>query len=71
MDHDPTLERLADGFAPDVAALLEALDRCDDPDRLRAALKVVVTALPDLLVTVDPAPAILATTRQALEGDWP
>jgi hypothetical protein len=64
-------DRLADAIAKDIADLLEAANRCDDPDRLRIALSVLAGALPDLIVTVEPVEAIVATSSLALAGTWP
>lgn len=64
-------KHLADQIAPDVAASLEAVDACTDPELLRAAFRILVTAVPELPITTAPVDAILATVGQATESTWP
>lgn len=66
-----TPEWFADSLSKEVVLILETADLCTDPDLLRQALRVAVTAIPDLLVTTEPAPAVLATVQGALVGTWP
>lgn len=66
-----TPEWFADSLSKELVTILETAKRCADPALLREALRVLVTAIPNLLVTTEPAPAILATTLTALEGTWP
>ncbi len=54
-----------------MAPLLEAVDACDDVQRLRTALKVLATAIPDLMVSTEPVGPVLATTLDAVVGTWP